>query len=75
MMWMGPQHFTAVSDLPALDSDAPSYVISASDVAKRDLNSLREVFAIEDEFVAQDANMGGGYLAGITTQVIRRPCT
>lgn len=64
MMWMGPQHFTAVSDLPALDSDAPSYVISASDVAKRDLNSLREVFAIEDEFVAQDANMGGGYLAG-----------
>jgi hypothetical protein len=64
MMWMGQQHFTAVSDLPSLDSDAPSYVISASDIAKRDLNSLREVFAIKDEFVAQDANMGGGYLAG-----------
>jgi hypothetical protein len=64
MMWMGQQHFTAVGDLPALDSDAPSYVISASDVAKRDLNSLREVFSIKDEFVAQDANMGGGYLAG-----------
>jgi hypothetical protein len=64
MMWMGQQYFTAVSDLPALDSDAPSYVISASDVARRDLNSLREVFAIKDEFVAQDANMGGGYLAG-----------
>ena len=63
-MWIGQQHFTAVSDLPSLDSDAPSYVISASDVAKRDLNSLREVFSIKDEFVAQDANMGGGYLAG-----------
>ena len=23
MMWMGQQHFTAVSDLPSLDSDAP----------------------------------------------------
>jgi len=64
MMWMGQQHFTAVNDLPSLDSDAPSYVISASDVAKRDLNSLRKVFSIKDEFVAQDANMGGGYLAG-----------
>ena len=64
MMWMGQQHFTAVGDLPSLDSDAPSYVISASDVAKRDLNSLREVFSLKDEFVAQDANMGGGYLAG-----------
>lgn len=64
MMWMGQQHFTAVGDLPSLNSDAPSYVISASDVAKRDLNSLREIFSIKDEFVAQDANMGGGYLAG-----------
>ena len=64
MMWMGQQHFTAVGDLPSLDSDAPSYVISASDVAKRDLNSLREVFSLKDEFVAQDANMGGGFLAG-----------
>ena len=64
MMWMGQQHFTAVGDLPSLDSDAPSYVISASDVAKGDLNSLREVFSLKDEFVAQDANMGGGYLAG-----------
>ena len=64
MMWMGQQHFTAVGDLPSLDTDAPSYVISASDVAKGDLNSLREVFSLKDEFVAQDANMGGGYLAG-----------
>ena len=64
MMWMGQQHFTAVNDLPSLDSDAPSYVISASDVAKGDLNSLRKVFSIKDEFVAQDANMGGGYLVG-----------
>ena len=64
MMWMGQQHFTAVRDLPSLDSDAPSYVISASDIAKGDLNSLREVFSLKDEFVAQDANMGGGFLAG-----------
>lgn len=64
MMWMGQQHFTAVGDLPSLDTDAPSYVISASDVAKRDLNSLLKVFSLKDEFVAQDANMGGGFLAG-----------
>ena len=64
MMWMGGMHFTASVDLPSLDSDAASYVISASSVSKRDLSSLREVFALKDEFVVQGADVGGGYLAG-----------
>jgi len=64
MMWMGRQHFTVSGDLPSLDSAAPSYVISETDVTKRELNSLREVFSIKNEFVVQDANMGGGYIAG-----------
>ena len=64
MMWIGRQHFTVSGDLPSLDSAAPSYVISETDVTKRELNSLREVFSIKDEFVVQDANMGGGYIAG-----------
>jgi hypothetical protein len=64
MMWMGRQHFTVSGDLPSLDSSARSYVLPESDVTKSELNSLREVFSIKDEFVAQDANMGGGYIAG-----------
>ena len=64
MMWMGRLNFTASGDLPSLDSEAPSYVISESNITKRELNSLREVFQIKDEFVTQDANMGGGYIAG-----------
>lgn len=64
MMWFGRQNFTAKGELSALDSDAASYVISPSRVSKSDLNSLRKVFAIEDDFVTQDATMGGGYLSG-----------
>lgn len=64
MMWMGRQYFTADVNLPSLDSDAKSYAVSPSRVSKRDLNSLREVFALKDEFASQDANMGGGYLSG-----------
>jgi len=64
MMWMGRQHFTVSGDLPSLDSAAPSYVLPESDVTKSELNSLRDVFSIKDAFVAQDADMGNGYLAG-----------
>jgi hypothetical protein len=64
MMWMGRQHFTVSGDLPSLDISARSYVLPESDVTKSELNSLRDVFSIKDGFVAQDANMGGGYIAG-----------
>ena len=64
MMWMGRLNFTVSGDLPSFDSAAPSYVISESDITKREFNSLREVFSIKDEFAAQDKNMGGGYIAG-----------
>lgn len=64
MMWMGRQHFTAGVDIPSLDSDAMSYVVNPSRVSKRDFTSLRKVFALKNEFVTQDENMGGGYLSG-----------
>lgn len=64
MMWTGRYHYTISGDLPSLDSAAASYVIAETDVTKSELNSLREVFAIKDEFVSQDANIGGGYRAG-----------
>ena len=65
MAWMGRYHFTVSGDLPSLDSTAASYVISESDVSKRELNSLRAVFSIQDEFVVEpDVNMSGGYVAG-----------
>lgn len=64
MMWMGRQNFTAGVDLSSLDSDAMSYVVPPSPVSRRDFSSLRKVFALKNEFVAQDENMGGGYLSG-----------
>lgn len=64
MMWTGRYHYTISGDLPSLGSAAAAYVIAETDVTKSELNSLREVFSIKDEFVSQDANMGGGYIAG-----------
>ena len=64
MMWTGRYHYTISGDIPSLDSDAPSYVLPKSDVTKRELSSLREVFSIKDEFISQDTNMGGGYTSG-----------
>lgn len=64
MMWTGRYHYAVSGAIPSLNSDAPSYVLPESDVTRRELDSLREVFAIKDEFVKQDTNMGGGYTAG-----------
>lgn len=64
MMWGYQQHFTAASDLPALDSDAPSYTLTPGDVSTDSLNALKSAFGVTDEFVAQDATQGGGYLSG-----------
>ena len=64
MMWGYQQHFTAASELPALDSDAPSYTLTPGDVSTDSLNALKSAFGVTDEFVAQDASQGGGYLSG-----------
>ena len=64
MMWGYQMHFSAAVDLPALDTDAPSYVMSAGEVSPDSLNTLKAVFGVTEEFVAQDETMGGGYLAG-----------
>ena len=64
MMWNYQQHFTAAVDLPALDSDAPSYTLTAGDASADSLNALKAAFGVTKDFVAQDANQGGGYLSG-----------
>jgi len=64
MMWNYQQHFTAAADLPALDSNAPSYTLVAGDVSANSRNALKEAFGVTADFVAQDADQGGGYLAG-----------
>ena len=61
MMWNYQQHFTAAADLPALDSNAPSYTLVAGDVSANSRNALKEAFGVTADFVAQDATQGGGY--------------
>jgi hypothetical protein len=64
MMWGYLQNFTAATDLPALDSNARSYTLSAGDVSTDSLNALKTAFGLTEDFVAQDASQGGGYLSG-----------
>lgn len=64
MMWGYQQHFTAATDLPALESDAPSYTLTAGDVSTDSLNALKVAFGVTKDFVAQDVSQGGGYLSG-----------
>jgi hypothetical protein len=64
MMWGYLQNFTAAVDLPALDSNARSYTLTAGDVSTDSLNALRAAFGVTKDFVAQDASQGGGYLSG-----------
>jgi hypothetical protein len=64
MMWRYQQNFTATVDLPALDSNAPSYTLAAGDVSTDSLNALKAAFGVTKDFVAQDASQGGGFLSG-----------
>ena len=64
MMWGYLQNFTAATDLPALDSNARSYTLTAGDVSTDSLNALATAFGLTEDFVAQDASQGGGYLSG-----------
>jgi hypothetical protein len=64
MMWGYLQNFTASTDLPALDSNARSYTLSAGDVSTDSLNALKAAFGVTQDFVAQDVSQGGGYLSG-----------
>ena len=64
MMWGYQQHLTAAADLPALDSDARVYTLVAGDVSTDSMNALKEAFDVTADFVAQDADQGGGYLSG-----------
>jgi hypothetical protein len=64
MMWGYQQHLTAAADLPALDSDARVYTLVAGDVSTDSMNALKEAFDVTADFVAQDADQGGGFIAG-----------
>ena len=50
MMWGYQQNFTAAVDLPALDSDAPSYTLAAGDVSTDSLNVLKAAFEVTEDF-------------------------
>ncbi|NDE59473.1 MAG: hypothetical protein EB010_08635 [Acidimicrobiia bacterium] len=64
-MWAPWQmKFIAGADLPALDSEAKSYVISGGSVSVSDISNLAAVFGVAGDVEEVDANMGGGYRIG-----------
>ncbi|MFZ9564044.1 MAG: hypothetical protein ACO3AT_02545 [Ilumatobacteraceae bacterium] len=64
-MWAPWQmKFIAGADLPALDSDAMSYVISGGSVSVSDISDMAAVFGVSGDVEEVDANMGGGYRIG-----------
>jgi len=64
-MWAPFQmKFIAGADLPALDSEAKSYVISGGSVSASDISDLAAVFGITGDVEELDANLGGGYRIG-----------
>ncbi len=56
--------FVAGADLPALDSDAKSYSLSAGSYSVDDIESIAAVFDVSGDVVEVDANIGGGYRIG-----------
>lgn len=56
--------FVAGADLPALDSDATSYSLTAGSYSVDDVESVATVFGVSGDVVEVDANMGGGYRIG-----------
>lgn len=64
-MWAPWQtKFIAGADLPALDSEAKSYVISGRSVSVSDISDMAAVFGVSGDVEEVDANMGGGYRIG-----------
>lgn len=64
-MWAPWQmKFIAGADLPALDSEAKSYVISGGSVSVSDISDMAAVFGVSGDVEEVDANMGGGYRIG-----------
>ena len=64
-MWAPWQmKFIAGADLPALDSEAKSYVISGGSVSASDISDMAAVFGVSGDVEEVDANMGGGYRIG-----------
>ncbi len=57
-------NFVAGVDLPALDSDAASYTISAGSFSADDILAIATVFGVTGDVVELDANIGGGYRIG-----------
>lgn len=57
-------NFVAGADLPALDSDAKSYVIPSGSVSQSDMADVAAAFGVSGDAVELDANLGGGYRFG-----------
>jgi len=56
--------FVAGADLPALDSDAKSYTLSAGSYSADDVTAIASVFGVSGDVVELGADVGGGYRIG-----------
>ncbi len=56
--------FVAGADLPALDSDAKSYSLSAGSYSADDVTAIASVFGVSGDVVELGADVGGGYRIG-----------
>ncbi|MFM8562681.1 MAG: hypothetical protein ACKOCE_02155 [Acidimicrobiia bacterium] len=64
-MWATYQmRFVAGADLPALDSDAKSYSLSAGSYSADDVTAIASVFGVSGDVVELGADVGGGYRIG-----------
>jgi len=64
-MWAPYQmRFVAGADLPALDSDAKSYSLSAGSYSADDVTAIASVFGVSGDVVELGADVGGGYRIG-----------
>lgn len=57
-------NFVAGADLPALDSDARSYSISAGSFSVDDVAAIASTFGVTGDVVELDASVGGGWRMG-----------
>jgi len=64
-MWAPYQmRFVAGADLPALDSDATSYSLTAGSYSADDVTAIASVFGVSGDVVELGADVGGGYRIG-----------
>ncbi len=66
MTMMAQMRFEAGAELPSLNEDAPAYEITGGEPDQGKVGVLLNIFGIEGDLIAQNAQSGGGYFAGST---------